>query len=194
MPNTINIKQKMGFTFLSTSLYQLKKCLLIILLIAFSNIAFSQSSSSKKGITVYSYLLRDRAIVLDSLVMKKQMYFSFGSSLALSAIKGGSAVGTLSHKTGLTVYDTTYFFDETAGNFGFSLPYNIPNGTYHLDIKIANSAGKVLDSYSADYDRSELKPYFSRSIQFWDFTTPYAHLDCGGYGNITYHFNNLSST
>ena len=193
MPFTINIKQKMGFTFLSISLYRLKKCLLTILLIAFSNIAFSQSSSSKKGITVYSYLLRDRAIVLDSLIMKKQMYFSFKSALPLSSIKRGAAIGRLSHKEGIVSYDTTYFFDETAGNLGFSLPYNIPDGTYHLTIEIVNSAGKILDSYSADYDRSELKPYFSRSIQFWDFTTPYAHLDCGGYGSITYHFNSKSN-
>lgn len=162
---------------------------LIIFLIASSSIAYSQETDLKKTITVPSYLLRDRAVVLDSLVMKKLMYVSFKSSLPLSLIKGGVASGTLSHQGGILAYDTTYLFDETAGNLGFSLPYNIPEGKYHLDIKIVNSTGKVLDSFSGDYDRSELKPYFNRSIQFWDFTTPYAHLDCRGYGNITYHFN-----
>ena len=162
---------------------------LIIFLIVFSSIAYSQETNLKNTITVPSYLLRDRAVVLDSLVMKKQMYFSFKSSLPLSILKRGAAWGTLSQQGGIIAYDTTYLFDETAGNLGFSLPYNIPEGKYHLDIKIVNSEGKVLDSFSGDYDRSELKPYFKRSIQFWDFTTPYAHLDCRGYGNITYHFN-----
>jgi len=163
--------------------------LLLIFLIAFSNVVFSQENNLKESIKVSSYLLRDRAIILDSLVMKKRMYVSFKSSLPLSAIKRGSAVGTLSHQGGIAAYDTTYFFDETAGNLGFSLPYSIPEGKYHLDIKIRNLKGKVLDSYSGDYERSELNPYFNRSIQFWDFTTPYAHLDCRGFGNITYSFH-----
>ena len=125
--------------------------------------------------------------------MKKLMYVSFKTSLPLSKVKGGAALGILSHPAGLTSYDTTYLFDEAAGNLGFSLPYHIPDGKYHLDIKIVNSKGKVLDHYEGDYDRSELKPYFNRSIQFWDFTTPYAHLDCRGFGNITYHFNSKNS-
>jgi hypothetical protein len=162
---------------------------LILLMIAYSSNAFGQETGLRKTITVPSYLLRDRAIVLDSLVMRKMMYVSFKSSLPLSKIRGGAAFGQLSHEDGLMSYDTAYLFDEAAGNLGFSLPYRIPEGPYHLDIKIINSKGKVLDTYSGDYDRSELGPYFRRSIQFWDFTTPYAHLDCRGYGNISYHFS-----
>ena len=86
--------------------------LLLIFLIAFSNAAFSQENNLNKTIKVSSYLLRDRAIILDSLVMKKRMYVSFKSSLPLSKIKRGSAVGTLSHQGGITAYDTTYFFDS----------------------------------------------------------------------------------
>ena len=162
---------------------------LFIFIMFFSSIVFPQETHLKNTITVPSYLLRDRAVVLDSLVMKKLMYVSFKSALPLSSIKGGAALGTLSHQEGLTAYDTTNFSDESAGNLGFSLPYNIPEGTYHLDIQIVNAEGNVLDAFSGDYDRSELGPYFKRSIQFWDFTTPYAHLDCRGYGNITYHFS-----
>jgi len=165
------------------------KNLLLTFLVAFSSVAYGQESNPETTITIPSYLLRDRAVVLDSLVMKKQMYIAFRSSLQLSKIKGGAALGMLSHQEGLMAYDTAYLFDEAAGNLGFSLPYNIPEGSYHLDIKIVNSKGKVLDSFSGDYDRGELQPYFNRYIQLWDFTTPYAHLDCRGYGNVTYHFN-----
>ena len=160
------------------------KSLLLIFLVCCSTIAYPQESRPETTITIPSYLLRDRAIVLDSVVMKKLMYVSFKFSLPLSKIKGGAALGKLSHPEGLMAYDTAYLFDEAAGNLGFSLPYHIPEGQYHLDIKIINSKGKVLDSFSGEYDRSELGPYFRRSIQFWDFTTPYAHLDCRGYGNI----------
>jgi len=167
----------------------IKKYFLLVLAIAFTCPAKSQESNPATTITISSYLLRDRAVVLDSLVMKKMAYITFKSSLPLSKIKGGSAQGMLSHKDGLIVYDTAYLFDEAAGNLGFSLPYNIPEGTYHLDIRIVNSKGRELDSFSGNYDRSELQPYFNRYIQFWDFTTPYAHLDCRGYGIVTYHFN-----
>jgi len=165
------------------------KCYLALFFLAFSSVLLSQESHMNQTITVPSYLLRDRAVVLDSLVMKKLMYVSFKTSLPLSKVKGGAALGTLSHPGGLTSSDTAYLFDESAGNLGFSLPYDIPEGKYHLDIKIVNAKGKALDHFSGDYDRSELKPYFNRPIQFWDFTTPYAHLDCRGHGSITYHFN-----
>ncbi len=165
------------------------KSLLFIFIVSCTSIAYPQESNPESTITIPSYLLRDRAVVLDSLVLKKLMYISFKSSLPPSKVKGGAALGMLSHPEGLVAYDTAYLFDEAAGNLGFSLPFNIPEGTYHLHIKIVNKKGLELDSYTADYDRSELGPYFRRSIQFWDFTTPYAHLDCRGYGNITYHFN-----
>ena len=165
------------------------KSLLLTLLVAFSGIAYSQQGNPETTITVPSYLLRDRAIVLDSLVMKKMVYIAFKSSLPLSKIKEGAALGKLSHQEGLMAYDTAYLFDEAAGNLGFSLPYQIPEGNYLLEIKIINSKGKELDIYSGNFERSELQPYFNRYIQFWDFTSPYAHLDCRGFGNISYHFN-----
>lgn len=164
-------------------------CLVLIIITVCAGIAYPQENKPATTITIPSYLLRDRAIVLDSLVMKKLAYISFRSSLPLSKLKGGAALGVLSHPEGLTAYDTAYLFDEAAGNLGFSLPYNIPEGTYHLHITIVNSKGKELESFSWDYDRNELQPYFDRYIQFWDFTTPYAHLDCRGYGNVNYHFN-----
>ncbi|MEA1996801.1 MAG: hypothetical protein U9N45_04155 [Gemmatimonadota bacterium] len=142
-------------------------------------------------ITVVSYLLRDRAIVLDSLVMRKRMIFSFKSSKPLSSLKRGSiAEGTISHEeVGVMARDTAYIFDEPAANLGFELPYEIPDGTYRLDIRIISRAGELLESYSGDFDREELKPYLMRGINFWDFTKPYAHLECSGYGELTYHFN-----
>ena len=142
------------------------KSLLLTLLVAFSGIAYSQQGNPETTITVPSYLLRDRAIVLDSLVMKKMVYIAFKSSLPLSKIKGGAAVGKLSHQEGLMAYDTAYLFDEAAGNLGFSLPYQIPEGNYLLEIKIVNSKGKELDIYSGNFERSELQPYFNRYIQF----------------------------
>lgn len=165
------------------------KNFLMLILVASSIPGHGQETDLRKTLTVPSYLLRDRAVVLDSLVMRKLMYVSFKSSLPLSSVKGGAARGTLSHDGEILAYDTAYLFDEAAGNLGFSLPFLIPDGRYHLDIKMVNAAGKLVDTFSGDYDRSEWQPYFNRFIQFWDFTTPYAHLDCRGYGSITYHFN-----
>ena len=172
---------------------KLPKNLLLILTLVYAGIAYPQVGDPIQTITVPSYLLRDRAIVLDSLVLKKKLYVAFKSQLPLSRIRGGAALGTLSHQAGLIAYDTAYLIDEAAGNLGFNLPYHIPDGTYHLDISITNQEGKVLDGFSRDYDRQEFGPYFMRSIQYWDFTLPYAHLDCRGYGHITYHFKSKTS-
>ena len=154
------------------------KSLLLIFLVCCSTIAYPQESRPETTITIPSYLLRDRAIVLDSVVMKKLMYVSFKSSLPLSKIKGGAALGKLSHPEGLMAYDTAYLFDEAAGNLGFSLPYHIPEGQYHLDIKIINSKVKVLDSFSGEYDRSELGPYFRRSIPSFTSISSYYSITC----------------
>ncbi len=149
----------------------------------------------RAGITVVSYLLRDRAVVLDSLVMRKQMFFAFKLSQPLAELKNSAVVGILTHgeQDRVLAQDTAYIFDEAAGNLGFGLPFEIPDGKYHLEIKLLSPGGEVQDSYSGDFDRSELKPYFNRAISYWDFTTPYAHLECRGYGDLTYSFSSGKS-
>jgi hypothetical protein len=171
----------------------LYKSIVLMILCSISCIASGQKKYPQSGITILSYLLRDRAVVIDSMVLRKCMYVAFKTIHPLSEIKGGAAMGTLSHDGEVFSRDTTWLYDEAAGNLGFNLPYVIPEGTYRLEIKIINKGGKLLDSYEEDYDRSDLKPYFNREIAFWDFTTPYAHLECSGYGIINYHFNNNKS-
>ena len=167
----------------------MQRSLFLFILYSVAIITSGQNADHKSGITVVSYLLRDRAVVIDSLVLRKCMYVEFKTGHSISEVKGSAAIGTLSYNGGALARDTAWLFDEAAGNLGFNLPYVIPEGAYRLEIQIVNSKGKILDSLSEEYDRSDLKPYFNREIQFWDFTTPYAHLECSGYGNITYHFN-----
>jgi hypothetical protein len=142
-------------------------------------------------ITVVSYHLRDRAVSLDSLVMRKRAIFGFKSSVALSKLKGRAVAGELSYGGRVMARDTTYFFDQAAGNLGFSLPFEIPDGAYQLNIRIVETNGTLLDSYSGSFDRKQLRPYFMRGINFWDFTKPYAHFECSGYGELTYRFRSM---
>ena len=164
----------------------------LILLIAFcgfSSQTYCQNNRASTGISVVSYLLRDRAVIIDSLAMRKCLYIAFKTGHPLSEVRRCAVAGTLSHMGAVMSRDTAWLFDEAAGNLGFNLPYIISDGVYNLEIKIINPAGKNLDTFTSDYDRADLKPYFNREIQFWDFTTPYAHLECSGYGIINYHFN-----
>ncbi|MFC2076023.1 hypothetical protein ACFLT7_02960 [candidate division KSB1 bacterium] len=140
-------------------------------------------------IKITSYHLRDRAALTDSLVMKKVMIFQFKSSQKLSRIEGSYFAGSISHESGLVVRDTTWVVDEAAGNLAFGLPFDIPDGDYQLEINHLGSRGETLDSYSGTFDRHQLKPYYSREINFWDYTEPYAHLQCAGYGRISYAFD-----
>ncbi|MBN2289592.1 MAG: hypothetical protein JXQ83_09700, partial [Candidatus Glassbacteria bacterium] len=139
-------------------------------------------------ITVVSYHLRDRAVVLDSLVMRKRMIFAFKCSGKLSELRGAAVSGELSCQSRLMARDTAYLFDQAAGNLGFCLPYEIPDSDYRLDIRVISKKGTLLDSYSGSFERKMLRPYFQRGINFWDFTQPYAHLECSGYGELTYRF------
>jgi hypothetical protein len=169
------------------------KGFLLIILFLITGTAIGQHNSRQSRITVVSYLLRDRAVVIDSMVLRKCMYVAFKIGHSLTEVKGDAVTGTLSNNGIVLARDTTWLFDKAAGNLGFNLPYEIPEGVYRLEIQIINPAGKILETFIGEYDRADLKPYFNREIQFWDFTTPYAHLECSGYGIITYHFNNNKS-
>jgi hypothetical protein len=116
------------------------------------------------------------------------MYVEFKTGHPLSEVKKCAVAGTLSTQGKVIAADTTWLYDEANGNLGFNLPFVIPDGVYNLEIKLIDREGKILDTFNEKYNRSDLKPYFNREIQFWDFTTPYAHLECSGYGIITYHF------
>jgi len=112
-------------------------------------------------IAVSSYLLRDRAIVLDSLLLRKQMIFAFKSSLPMQAVLGCAAVGVLRHDGQVIATDTTWLFDQPAGNLGFGLPYDIPDGLYNLRIAIVGPTGGTLDSLNETFDRRNLKLFFN---------------------------------
>ncbi len=145
------------------------------------------------GISVVYYLLRDRAVVTDSLVMRKTMYAGFSINRPVRQLRGSAVAGVLSHNGIVMSRDTAWLFDEAAGNLCLNLPFSIPGGGYTLGLQLINPSGRILDSLATDYDRSDLKPYFNRETQYWDFTTPYAHLECSGYGEITYHFRSDKS-
>jgi len=55
-------------------------------------------------------------------------------------------------------------------------------------VAIVGPTGSTLDSLSETYDRRNLKLFFNREVNYWDFTTPFAHLECSGFGAITYRF------
>ncbi|MFH1071631.1 MAG: hypothetical protein V1794_18575, partial [Candidatus Glassbacteria bacterium] len=169
-----------------TGLQLLGATLAVLLLTAVSVPALAE-------ISIVSHHLRDRAVVTDSLLMRKIMIFAFRTSRPFAAVQKSAAAGVLEHAGAVVSVDTTWLFDQPAGNLGFCLPYDIPDGIYTLKIRILSPAGQVLDSYSGDFDRKDLKLFYNREINFWDFTTPYAHLECAGYGELTYRFESASA-
>ncbi len=146
------------------------------------------AASLPAEITIQSYHLRDRALVLDSLVMRKHLIFQFRSSLPLGKLKGAAAAGELRHGDQVIARDTTWMVDEPGGNLGFGLPYAIPAGSYHLSLRLVAPDGTVLDSFQGEFDRARMKLFYNREVNFWDYTTPYAHLQCAGYGSVSWQF------
>ncbi|MCE5271264.1 DUF4091 domain-containing protein [bacterium] len=147
----------------------------------------------RSEITIQSFHLRDRAITLDSVVLRKQLIFQFKSSLPLGQVKAAAAAGELSLGGAVVARDTTWLFDIAGGNLVFGLPFDLPEGVYRLRLDIVSPAGKALDSFEGGFDRADMKSFYNREVNFWDFTTPYGHLECGGYGSLTYRFESKTA-
>jgi len=105
----------------------------------------AENSPHRSVITVVSYLLRDRAVIVDSLVMRKCMYIAFKTGHPLSEVKRCAVAGMLSWHGTVMSRDTAWLYDEAAGNLGFNLPYLIPDGVYKLDIRIINPKNTALN-------------------------------------------------
>jgi len=147
----------------------------------------------RSEISIQSFHLRDRAITLNSVVLRKQLIFQFKSSLPLSRVKAAAAAGELSRDGAVLARDTTWLFDIAGGNLVFGLPFDLPEGVYKLRIDIVPPSGSRLDSFEGSFDRADMKSFYNREVNFWDFTTPYGHLECGGYGSLTYRFESKAA-
>jgi len=118
-------------------------------------------SCAKNTVSIQSYILRDRVIVLDQVLMKKALYVSF--SLDKNEKRNGNLDihGLLLNDDKIVSKTSLRNFSEDKGNLVFDLPYEIPDGQYTIRIDALAGNGKPAASGFVRVGRSDLKRVFN---------------------------------
>lgn len=117
-------------------------------------------SCTKKDIDIQFYILRDRVIVTDKVLMKKALYVSFVIPKKLDELKDMSIQGKLFCNGSLVDESSIKSFNERYGNLVFDLPYQVPEGRYTITIDAFNEQGNVIAKGNLTIERTALKSYF----------------------------------
>jgi hypothetical protein len=120
----------------------------------------SNSSCSKTDLTIYSYILRDRVIVTDRVLMKKALYVAFSVTRNSTALKNKRVMGQLLCNGEILSKSGIEVFNERNGNIIFDLPYEIPDGRYTINIQLLDRQGRRVGQNELMVRRKDLKSSF----------------------------------
>jgi Glycoside hydrolase 123, catalytic domain/Glycoside hydrolase 123, N-terminal domain len=118
-------------------------------------------SCTRNRVNIQSYILRDRVIVSDQVLLKKALYVAFSLS------KGEKTNGKLSVHGLLLNDDKTVCetflkaFSGNSGNLVFDLPYEIPDGQYTIKIDAFAGNGELAASGFVRVEKSDLNRVFN---------------------------------
>jgi hypothetical protein len=115
-------------------------------------------------VEIYHYVLRDRIIVTDQVLMRKNLYIAYRLKEKLDIQGGIRTVGNLFVDGKLIAEaNSKNTFEKSfhGGNVVFSLPDQIEGGPYIVQIRILNQKEELLAEGKAQLDRNELRSTFS---------------------------------
>lgn len=115
-------------------------------------------SCTKNKVEIQSYILRDRVVVADQILMKKALYVAFST---IKRHDNMTVKGELINNNEIIAMAFIKTFNEKNGNLVFDLPYQIPDGLYKIKIDIINEKGGLIANGSLDVKREDLKRSFS---------------------------------
>jgi hypothetical protein len=117
---------------------------------------------------IYYYILRNRIIVTDQLILRKNLYVGYRLSNGIENHEEIKTVGKLFLNGDLiSEVSKTNRFERIirSGNVAFDLPREIKDGWYTIQINILNGKGELLASGAIKVERKDLKGYSSPSDQ-----------------------------
>lgn len=132
---------------------------------------------SENSVKINSYILRDRVVVLDRIVMKKALYVAFSVSEELTRAHIVSIRGRLHVNDRLLAESVETKMRGRHGNILFDLPFEIPDGSYTIRIDLMDERGDTLGQGELALARSAMKsawgsPTRSRVSAFREITNP----------------------
>jgi len=110
-------------------------------------------------VNIDSAILRNRVVVLDSVVMKKALYVAFSLASEGNTRRRLHIRGRLASNGALLSEASLVALRERTGNLVFDLPYEMSRGTYAISIGAYDDRGNEVASGSRTLDRSDLKSY-----------------------------------
>jgi hypothetical protein len=117
-------------------------------------------SCAENAVNIQSYILRNRVIVLDQVVMKKALYVSFSFSGSMKQHENLNVHGLLLNGDKIVSETSLKAFSENNGNLVFDLPYQIPDGQYTIRIDAITGKGNLVATGFITVERAELRNYF----------------------------------
>lgn len=124
---------------------------------AFLTLVFASCVNPMDAISIQSYILRDRVVVTDHVLMKKALYVAFLLPLPRLQIK---VKGTLWNGEKKVAETTIQQRDEASGTIVFDLPYEIPDGQYFIKLQAFSDRGDPIATGTLAIQRSALKMFF----------------------------------
>jgi hypothetical protein len=137
-----------------------RELLKAVLPIALCAVLTSIVSCSKNSVNIHSYILRNRVVVLDQVLMKKALYVSFSFSGRIKQHENLNVHGLLLKRNKIVSETFLQAFREKNGNLVFDLPYEISDGKYTIKIDVLANNGGLAGTGSVAVERSALKRYF----------------------------------
>jgi hypothetical protein len=136
---------------------ELFKTFLPILLCA---IIICSISCTKNKVNIQSYILRNRVVVLDQVLMKKALYVSFSFTKSVKQYKNVDVYGFLLNGDKIVCKTSLKALSESKGNLVFDLPYQIPEGQYKIKIDTFVEKGGLVATGFVVVERSDFKRIF----------------------------------
>ena len=122
-------------------------------------------SCDKKAIDIQSYILRDRVVVTDRILMKKALYVSFSIKGNPSEQRNIKANGRLLIDGEIFSESSIGFSSDVSGNVVFDLPGRIPDGLYTIEIHAFDDKGTWVAKDSKTIEREEMKSSFEDKVK-----------------------------
>jgi hypothetical protein len=127
---------------------------------SFLILALAACVNPMDAISIQSYILRDRIVVTDRVLMKKALYVAFSLHLSLTEPIQIKVNGTLWNE-GKRIADTTIqHLDTASGTIVFDLPYQIPSGQYFIKLEAISDKGETIGKGRLQVQRDALKMFF----------------------------------
>ncbi|HTF13749.1 MAG TPA: glycoside hydrolase domain-containing protein, partial [Burkholderiales bacterium] len=129
----------------------------LLFLVVICSLSAAGRSFGTELVNIESVILRNRVVVLDSVVVKKALYVAFSLASEGNTRRRLDVRGRLFSNGALLSEASLAALRERTGNLVFDLPYEMPGGAYTISVAAYDDRRNEVASGSRTLDRSDLR-------------------------------------